>query len=180
MKSQTQALADRIFPATERRYTFNLLPFIISRKAVNLTAEEFAAKIGWSTTYQYKLEANVFDTISEKTLGEIMQLFSRYTVIEKSGANVPAYFFTHSSKNRESLIRSLNNIVSCVIESFVVNPKALRTQRERIFTTKEFSIRAGWSTQYQYKLELGKVKHVSRDVREMIINLLTKGKNEND
>ena len=69
---------DFLFIEAEHRYKIN--GFVLSqfREAIALTVEEFAATIGWTASYQYRLEAGDYPTISLRTKDELIETFKRY------------------------------------------------------------------------------------------------------
>lgn len=137
-----------LFPKTIRRYTFSAWTFIKMRESLRLSPKDFAERIGWSTSYQYKLEtAGAFDTISEKTYNEIMQVVSKYY----SPFNpIPAF-------------------TGCLFKTYVIDGQELKRRRDEAnITQKEFAIMMGWSKQYQFSLEDGIVATISKQVKEMI------------
>lgn len=135
-----------IFIETEPRYKLDLFKLSSLRESLNISAERFAELVGWSTSYQYQLEEYCFGTISEKTLLDIVQVFKRFNVI-----------FTRYYKTRR----------------FSINTEELMKQRcAKNLSVNEFSIIAGWSTQYQYNLERGEIKVVSETTAKLITAIL--------
>ena len=142
-----------LFPKTVRRYTFNAWAFIKMRESLRLSPKDFAERIGWSQSYQYKLEhKSIFDTISEKTFNEINQLISRYY----------------------SQFNSPHEFTGCIVETFILDGQELKRMRceETEISIKEFAILMGWSTQYQYNLEAGFIATVSKQTKNMIESVL--------
>ena len=137
-----------LFPKTIRRYTFSAWTFIKMRESLRLSPKDFAERIGWSTSYQYKLEnTGAFETISEKTFNEINQLILRY---------YPQFNSPHE-------------FTGCIVETYVINGQELKRRRDEAnITQKEFAIMMGWSKQYQFSLEDGIVATISKQVKEMI------------
>lgn len=59
------------------RYPLNSFELIRLRESIPLSVEQFAAIVGWSPAYQYKLESGKVKTVSAKTANEICSAFSR-------------------------------------------------------------------------------------------------------
>lgn len=67
----------KLFIPAEQRYKLNAHYFTIMREGLNLSVIQFAEIVGWSTSYQYKLESGKIKTVSEKTVNEIETAFAR-------------------------------------------------------------------------------------------------------
>lgn len=67
----------KLFTPAEQRYKIDAHCLIIIRERLNLSVLQFAEIIGWSTSYQYKLESGSVSTISEKTKKEIETTLAR-------------------------------------------------------------------------------------------------------
>ena len=50
------------------------------RESLNFSVLQFAEIIGWSASYQYRLESGKIDTISGKTKKEIETAFARFGI----------------------------------------------------------------------------------------------------
>jgi len=62
----------------EIRYEINPYELTRLRESLHFTVEQFAAIVGWSKSYQYKLESGFYNSISEKTMKEICSAFARH------------------------------------------------------------------------------------------------------
>ena len=67
----------RLFGKKIIRYSINSFELIRLRESVHLSVEQFAAIVGWSSSYQYQLEGGKYKTVSEKTKDEIGAAFFR-------------------------------------------------------------------------------------------------------
>ena len=67
----------KLFTPVEQRYKINTHLLTMIRENLNFSVAQFADIIGWSTSYQYKLESGKVGTISEKTMNEIETALAR-------------------------------------------------------------------------------------------------------
>lgn len=67
----------KLFTPAEQRYKINTHYLIIMREGLQLSVAQFAEIVGWSTSYQYKLESGKISIVSEKTKNEIETALAR-------------------------------------------------------------------------------------------------------
>jgi transcriptional regulator with XRE-family HTH domain len=135
----------------ELRFPLDSLSLCRMRENLKLTVEDFSSLIGWSVSYQYKLESGRVSTISQKIMDEICTAFKR------KGFDLK------------------NNIWGEPLIYYKVNGSLIRSYRKlkRISLT-ELSSLTGWSSAYLSKLESGKVRIISQTSAKLIKNILTK------
>lgn len=68
----------KLFTPIEQRYKINVHLFTMIRESLNLSVAQFADIIGWSSSYQYRLESGKIEAISEKVKKEIEIALARY------------------------------------------------------------------------------------------------------
>ncbi len=146
-RKKKPALSKQIF--TEEVIRYRLSSFFLSktRQRLKLSVEQFATIVGWSISYQYKLESGSVATIGSKTRRELEQAFCR---IDPGAAMIS--YITPSAEFH-----------------YTVDPDKIYTaRRAKGLWLEECAARCGWSLQYQQNLESGKVKTVTEDVAKKI------------
>ena len=140
----------KLFENEIKRYRLDSLGFCRIRQSLTLTVKQFADLIGWSASYQYDLENGRWNTISEKTMKEICQVFSKKGIpIKLDFLGKPIIYF----KIEGNLIRSARKLLN--------------------LSMVEFADKAGWDSQFQHKIETNKLKKISRDVAETLQKIIT-------
>ena len=58
---------DELFQLVDQRFKFQGIDLARARCRLNMNQSEFAYKCGWTAQYQWNLENNCYDSISEST-----------------------------------------------------------------------------------------------------------------
>lgn len=145
-------IKQKLFPDKIVRHILHAFNLTKKRQRLRLTVEQFATIVGWSVSYQYKLESAVVHSISETIFNELKEAFRR---IEQGSVATFAEIKTGYIIGEEI--------------HYIVHPEKIYTARKaKGLWLEECAARCGWSLQYQQNLEDGKVKTVAEDAAKIL------------